>query len=123
MKETWSKKWKALLIWLSAYINFVAFALVGGYTIVKSEDEELKKTTKKVFVIALLFTIFSAFLTIYSNCMNFSMYYNETAHKVFNTFNCIYTILRVVTYAVFMLIEFFKKEDATVEAKKVESEK
>ena len=108
------------MIWLSAYINFIAFAIVGGYTILKSEDEDLKKTTKKAFIIVLCFAIFSAILSIYSSCMNLSVYYNRTASRVYNIINCIYTISRVVTYSVFMLVEFFKKENLEEEPKKVE---
>ena len=50
MKKVWTNRWKKVLIWLSGYLSFIAFAIVGGYTIVKSEDEELKKTTKAAFL-------------------------------------------------------------------------
>ena len=45
MKEGWTTRWKALFVWLCGYLNIVAFALVGGYMIVKSDDEELKNTS------------------------------------------------------------------------------
>lgn len=44
MKEVWTKKWKKVLIWVSGYFSLLAYAIVGGYVIVKSEDDELKRT-------------------------------------------------------------------------------
>ena len=54
MKEGWTTRWKALFVWLCGYLNIVAFALVGGYMIVKSDDEELKNTSKKVLHLFLI---------------------------------------------------------------------
>ena len=53
MKEGWTTRWKALLIWLSGYLSIVAFAIAGGYAIVKSDDEELKKTAKQALILNL----------------------------------------------------------------------
>ena len=39
MNSNWSKKWKKCLIWFSSYISFIAFAIVGGYVIIKNDDE------------------------------------------------------------------------------------
>ena len=38
MKEGWTTRWKALFIWLSGYLSFIAFAVVGGYVIVNMTD-------------------------------------------------------------------------------------
>ena len=56
MDKIWDKKWIKILIWLSGYINFIAYAIVGGYVIAKSQDEELRKETKKAFIVTLVFT-------------------------------------------------------------------
>ena len=55
MKEVWSKSWKKILIWACGYVSIIAFAIAGGYAIVKSEDEELKKTAKTCFIVTLVF--------------------------------------------------------------------
>lgn len=41
-----SNRWKKVLVLLSGYINFVAFAIVGGYIFVKSDNEDVKKNGK-----------------------------------------------------------------------------
>ena len=42
-KTSWSSKWKKVFIWLSGYLSIIAFAIVGGYTVVKGNDEGCKK--------------------------------------------------------------------------------
>ena len=67
MKGLWSQRWKKALIWLSGYLSFIAYALVGGYVIFKSEDKALQRTAKRVFVITLIFAAVDAFMLILSN--------------------------------------------------------
>ncbi len=111
MDKTWSTKWKKCLIWLSGYLNFVAFALVGGYAIVKSDDEKLKKTTKLAFIITLIFTAVSAFLLIFYNFMIMQEgYYGSPAYNFYSIFTSIVTIAKVIVFAVFIILELVKKE-------------
>ncbi len=67
MKPEWTNKWKKCLIWFSGYFSFIAYAVVGGYVVIKGEDKELKKTAKTAFVVTLIFACLSAFLTLFSN--------------------------------------------------------
>ena len=46
MKEGWTNRWKRLLIWVSGYLSIIAYVIVGGYFMVKSDDEDLKKDCK-----------------------------------------------------------------------------
>ena len=43
MKKIWTNRWKKALIWFSGYFSLIAFAIVGGYVIVKSEDDDRRK--------------------------------------------------------------------------------
>ncbi len=125
MKSNWSNKWKKCLIWFSAYMSFVAFALVGGYTIVKTEDEDLKKTTKTTFIVSLIFACFSGFLTIFSCIAGMSStYYNSAAYDFYDIFNKLVNIARVVVFAVFIIMELVKKEETedTPKTQNVEEE-
>lgn len=113
MNKVWTKKWKEVLIWFSGYINFIAFALVGGYTIVKSDDEDLKKTTKTAFIVTLIFTAVSALLLIfhYFGSM-FNGYYGSGAYDFYSIASNITAIAKIVVYAVFIIMALVKKDKA-----------
>lgn len=138
MKEGWSRRWKALLIWASGYISFIAFAIVGGYVIVRSDDEELKDTVKKAFVVTLIFTVISMFFTLYSSIGGLSSgYYSSGAYVAYGVLQLITTIAKIIVYVVFALLSFFNvkaadaktgekpqmKSEAEFEETKVEDEK
>ena len=36
MKNIWNNRWKKALIWLCGYVSLIAYAITGGYVIVKS---------------------------------------------------------------------------------------
>lgn len=108
MKEGWSRRWKALLIWASGYLSFIAYAIVGGYVIVKSDDEELKDTAKKAFIVTLIFTAISMFFSIYNSIGALSSsYYSSGAYVAYGILQMIVNIAKIVVYVVFALLSFF----------------
>lgn len=108
MKEGWSRRWKALLIWASGYLSFIAYAIVGGYVIVKSDDEELKDTAKKAFIVTLIFTAISMFFSIYNSIGALSSsYYSSGAYVAYSVLQMIVNIAKIVVYVVFALLSFF----------------
>ena len=110
MKEGWTTRWKALFVWLCGYLNIVAFALVGGYMIVKSDDEELKNTSKKVLIVTLIFTAISMFLSLYNNIGGMAdNYYSSKAYSAYDIMSNITNIAKIVVFAVCAAISFFKK--------------
>ncbi len=109
MNSVWSNKWKKCLLWFSSYISFIAFALVGGYIIVKNEDEDLKRTTKKTFIVTLIFACISAFLTIFSNFASMSStFYQSGAYDFYTYCTKFVSIAEIVTYAIFIIWELVK---------------
>lgn len=108
MKEGWSRRWKALLIWASGYLSFIAYAIVGGYVIVKSDDEELKETAKKAFIVTLIFTAISMFFSIYNSIGALSSsYYSSGAYVAYGVLQMIVNIAKIAVYVVFALLSFF----------------
>lgn len=124
MKEGWSNRWKKLLIWVCGYLSIIAFAIVGGYTIVKSDDKELKKTSHKAFVITVIFTIIEAFLAIYSACLSMAntQTYSGDASDALVWLSAITVIAKTIVFAVFAIIDFCEKGDK-IENKQEKSEK
>ena len=112
MKEVWTKKWKKVLIWVSGYFSILAYAIVGGYVIVKSEDDELKRTAKFAFIITLVFTALSAFLSIFNYCGGMATnYYGSGAYEFYSIANSIVGILRIVVFAAFVVITLILDPD------------
>ncbi len=114
MNGTWSQKWKKLLIWFSGYFSFIAFAIVGGYAIVKTEDEGLKKTAKQAFIVTLIFAALSAFLAIFNYCgdLFFDSYgYGSDGYDFYQTATTVVNLARIIVYAVFVVITLVKKEE------------
>ncbi len=111
MEKNWSTAWKKALIWFSSYFSFIAFALVGGYTILKNDDEELKRTAKNAFIVCLIFACFSGFLTIFTNLAGMSdSYYSSAAYDFYDICSKLVNVARVVVYAVFIIVELVRKE-------------
>lgn len=109
MKEGWSNRWKRLLIWVSGYLSIIAYVIVGGYFIVKSEDEDLKKTAKSTFVVTIIFTAISAFLALYSACMSLAgTGYMSKAYDAYTWITNLTLIAKTITFVVCALISFFR---------------
>ena len=111
MNTIWTKKWKSLFIWLSAYLSIIAYALVGGYVIVKDEDRELQKTAKTAFVVTLIFTALSAFFSLFNYIAGFANnYYSSAAYDFYSVCTSLVGIAKIIVFAVFIVMEFIKKE-------------
>lgn len=120
MDKIWDNKWLKILVWVSGYINFIAFAIVGGYVIAKSQDEELRKETKKAFIVTLVFTALLGLILIFNTACTFSSSYE------FIVFTWVFTLITLIgqfiTYLTFILLVAFppKKMEKVTEAKVVE---
>ena len=107
MNEIWTKKWKKVLIWISGYVNFIAFAIVGGWIIVKSDDKELKRTAKTTFIVTLIFIAIEAVLLILSSIFQqTSGYYSSSLYDVMSILSLIETIAKIIVYAIFIILTF-----------------
>ncbi len=111
MNTIWTKKWKSALIWMSAYLNIIAYALVGGYCIVKNEDDELQASAKNAFIVTIIFTALSAFLSLFNYIAGFAdNYYSSSAYDFYSTFNSIVGISKIIVFATFTVMTLIKKD-------------
>ncbi len=112
MNSIWSKRWKKVLIWFSAYFSFLAFALVGGYVIVKDEDEDLKATAKQAFIVILIFAAISACLSFFGYIGSFSdSFYNSAAYDIYSTISTLANHAKTVVYVVFTVLALVSKDN------------
>lgn len=119
MKNIWTNRWKKALIWLCGYVSLIAYAIVGGYVIVKSEDEDLRRTAKTAFIVTLIFTAIDAFVSILSSIYGLSGY-NQGFSEFLSWFRFVILIAEIAVYAVFILISLFGGEKEQTEASKAE---
>ncbi len=111
MNKVWTKKWKSALIWMSAYLSFMAYALIGGYVIVKSDDEELHNTAKNAFVVTMIFAALSAFLSLFNYIGGFAdNYYLSSAYDFYSVCTSIVGIAKIIVYAVFVVLALLDKK-------------
>ena len=121
-KGKWNQKLSKLFIYLSGYVSFIAFALVGGYTLVKSDDKDLKKSTKVVFIISLIYYALFAVMAIFGHFGSMSSsYYGSGFYTFVSIMNKLIEIAKIVVYAVFMLLVIFKKTNTASQPQTIES--
>lgn len=118
MNITWNNKWKTVFVWLSAYLNFLAFVLVGGYFYIKKEDEEVQSATKHAFVVTLCFAAITAFLSIFNYIGGLTDgYYSSSAYNFYSVCNAVVGMARIVVYAIFVILSLTKKNDSQLNEK------
>ena len=119
MNFTWNNKWKSVLVWLSAYLNFIAFVVVGGYFYIKKEDEELQTATKRAFLVTLGFTAINAFFSIFNNIGNLTdNYYASFAYEFSSICSVIISIAKIIVFATFIVLALIKQDAPAVSENK-----
>lgn len=94
-----------LAIWASVLVSYLAFAVVGGFCMVKSDREDLKNTCKKALAIALIFFAVELFLTVFhyiGSCFN--GYYGSGAYQFYDIAGNIVAIAKIITVVVFAIL-------------------
>lgn len=105
-----SQNLKRCFMWVCGYLNIVAFALVGGYLYIKSDDEDMKKEVKIALIVTLIFTAITAVLSIYNYCGGFSSaYYGSVAYDIYSICLSVVQIAKIIVYAVFAIMALVKK--------------
>ena len=121
MKEGWTNRWKRLLIWVSGYLSIIAYVIVGGYFMVKSDDVDLKKTAKPAFIVSIIFTAISAFLTIYSACMSLAgTGYATGVYDAYTWMTNLTLIAKTITFVVCAIVSFFRDKIENKKDDKIE---
>ena len=65
-----SIKWQKLIIWLTGYLNIIAFVIAGGYTYLNTEDMPVKASAKKVLLLVAGFTALDLIRALVYNIMS-----------------------------------------------------
>ena len=107
MKGLWTHRWKAALIWLCGYVNLIAYAVVGGFVVFRTEDQKLHRTEKTVFVVTLIFTAVEALLLILSNISSMT----SGMGTALSVIGLIETFAKIAVYAAGLISALFAEDE------------
>lgn len=98
----------ALIVWASAYVNVIVFALCGGYFFLKSDDESLKNETKKVLIVTLIFVGIGMIQSLVSYLFTLcGVSYSGDLYRAHQTIGTLVSVAKIAVYAVFAALSVF----------------
>ena len=109
MLKMTTTKWKKLLVWVAGYANVLTFALVGGYFMLKDEDEDVKYSAKWAFLANLVFLAFTAFLSVISHIGGACNWYGSWIYKFHSGLSLINNVGRIAVFVTCALFAVFKE--------------
>lgn len=123
MKEIWTKSWKRVLIWACGYVSLIAFAIAGGYAIVKGEDAQIKQTAKNCFIVTLIFLAADALVSILSHISGLAS--SVGFSTALRWINFLLFLAKTAVYAtvIIMILVAAKNEGTSEEKKEAPAEK
>lgn len=102
------KKFGALIVWASAYVNVIVFALCGGYFFLKSDDESLKNETKKALIVTLIFVGIGMIQSLVSYLFTLcGVSYSGDLYRAHQTIGTLVSVAKIAVYAVFAALSVF----------------
>lgn len=100
MKEL-SVKWQKLIVWLTGFVNIVAFVIAGGYLFKTTEHEEVKRSAKAALIVTAIFTAIEALCLFMAHCVNLA----ESATSWINKMNSVIIIVKIIVFAVLLILD------------------
>lgn len=102
------KKLGRLIVWASAYVNVIVFALCGGYFFLKSDDESLKNETKKALIVTLIFVGIGMLQSLVSYLFTLcGVSYSGDLYRAHQTIGSLVSVAKIAVYAVFAALSVF----------------
>ncbi|MBO5479917.1 MAG: hypothetical protein J6A63_01850 [Clostridia bacterium] len=95
-----SSKWQKTIVWLTGYLNIIAFFLAGGYVYLKTEDEDVRSSGKTVLALLVGFAGIDLLCTLLYNVLSVA----NVDYSVLSTVSDIRTIVSVVKIVVFVAL-------------------
>ena len=108
-----SCKWQKLIIWVTGYLSIIAFVIGGGYIYMKTEDADVKKSAKTVFLISIAFTALDIIFLIVRNITSAAGDYQ--ALNVISIITSMIAIVEAIVFVVFCALDMVGKKVIPVE--------
>lgn len=95
-----SSKWQKLIVWLTGYVNIIAFFLAGGYIFLKTEDEDVKTSAKTALVLTVFFTVIELVRSVVYSIMSLS----EAPYTTLSNISKVATVFTIIKIVAFMAL-------------------
>lgn len=99
-----SSKWQKTVIWLTGYLNIIAFILSGGYIYQKTEDEDVKTSVKTVLIFLVGFTGLDILRMVIYNILSVASVGYETLN-VISAIGGILSVIRGIVFVTFYILD------------------
>lgn len=97
-----SVKWQKLIVWLTGYVNIIAFVIAGGYLFKNTGHEEVRRSAKTAFAVTAVFTAVDALRALIQYCYNLA---SPTSSDWLNKASWVILIIRTVVFAVLLIVD------------------
>ena len=95
-----------LILWLTGYVNIIAFILAGGYIFKSTDDEDVKESAKNVLFLYAIFTGINLVRNLIYNIMNvFGASYD--ALSVVSTIGTVFSIIQAIAFATLFILDIY----------------
>lgn len=104
-----SEKWQKAIIWLTGYLNIIAFFLAGGYIYLKTDNEDVKSSAKNVLVLLIGFTGLDILRSVIYNILSVA----SAGYDVLNVISkigTVFTIIKAIVFVVLFILDICGKK-------------
>ncbi len=96
-----SVKWQKLIVWLTGYLNIIAFVIAGGYLYINTEQGEVKNSAKVALFATAVFTAVDIALIFVRNCV----YLAKAVTDWIVTTGWVLTIVKIVVFVILFIVD------------------
>ena len=122
--KTLSIFWQKTIVWLTGWLNTIAFFLAGGYVYLNTESEDVKKSAKSVLGLMLIFAGIEILRSVIYNILSVANVDYDTLAVLSDVAYIISIIKAIVFVTLYILdikgIKFLPIKEKTIEEEKVE---
>ena len=95
-----SSKLQKTVIWLTGYLNIIAFFLAGGYVFIKTDDDDVKTSAKMSFFLIVFFTALDILRAIIYNILSLA----DAGYKTIGVMSDIALVIAIIKAVAFVTL-------------------
>lgn len=96
-----SVRWQKLIVWLTGYLNIIAFVIAGGYLFEKTEHQEVRNSAKIAFFVTAVFTAVEMVHLIILYCYNLA----SDSARWLSIFAWVIALVKIIVFVVLFIVD------------------